>query len=269
MPPKKSGRKKKAPKPAPTRTPEPEHPDTPEPAETPEQTADTAHASSEIEDKDGDQEGNTSPDPRDSSPAPESEDDAISTQASNARGKRWLPWQDRYLVKEVDETRPFLQPSSESTQAWDELARNLQKNSRKDGEQSEIQRTGNACRTRFKYIMKHHRVRGLLIFSLYISDDYLQEKNTKSLQKTGTNELVTAHIELLDTLMALMDDKKEEQLTKTSKDKGKVDLEAKAGMEFREAAMTGQVPREKLTSITQLDSATTREKQGQRNAKRQ
>ncbi|THU77872.1 hypothetical protein K435DRAFT_786508 [Dendrothele bispora CBS 962.96] len=168
-------------------------------------------------------------------------------QSRNARSPNWKPWQDRYLVQMVDKLRPFEVGRHEVRNAWDELAAALKKESSQQSSKSTIDRTGSACRSRFHSLMKFH-----------------EQEQTRSKQKTGTNEEVDAHIRLLDNLV---EQYHESKLTSKDTNQHKLDLEKQAGLEIRDAAMRSLVPRENLTDVAEGD-ASIRERQGQRKRKR-
>ncbi|KIJ33505.1 hypothetical protein M422DRAFT_264435 [Sphaerobolus stellatus SS14] len=166
----------------------------------------------------------------------------------NAKSPNWLPWQDRFLVREVFKHRPFLKSRPEVVSMWNFVARKLKEDSKHDG--SVIDRTGPACRRRFKRLIHAHR-----------------KSETRSLQKTGTNEEVNSHIETLTDLMALIEgyDAAKKEFLDISMEQ--CDLQTKASYEMRDAAMTGQVDRSTLIDVMQLEGATVRERQGQRKRK--
>ncbi|KIJ48870.1 hypothetical protein M422DRAFT_247235 [Sphaerobolus stellatus SS14] len=190
------------------------------------------------------------------SPGPEagsqdtSQSPAGNRQARNAKNPHWQPWQDRFLAKVVFTYRPFLVDRREVAAAWDELAQRLLEDSRSQGPRSVIDRTGGACRTRFKRLIRTHKI-----------------NETKSLQKTGTDEEVSDHIKTMTELVALVDGHEASKAEFLSTTKKQQDLQQKAALEMRDAAMKGCVPRTKLTDVTQLPEATVREKQGQRKRK--
>ena len=72
---------------------------------------------------------------------------------------RWLPWQDRYLAQEVLKHRPFAAGRGNEGSAWVTLAEELRKDSGRQGLQSVIDRTGEACRARMKLLLQAHQVR--------------------------------------------------------------------------------------------------------------
>ncbi|KAF8954131.1 hypothetical protein BDZ97DRAFT_1928712 [Flammula alnicola] len=167
-------------------------------------------------------------------------------QAKNARSPLWLPWQDRFLASEALKLRPFLEPRGKPAQdAWDHLAQCLFEDSITLG--SAIQRSGPACRARFKKLLEAHK-----------------KAETRSLQKTGTDEQVDEHLENMTNIAALVDVQASEKEGKATGVKNKADKEQQAALELRDAAMMGVVPRQTLSDISQLDGATWREKRGQR-----
>ncbi|CAK5266198.1 unnamed protein product [Mycena citricolor] len=181
------------------------------------------------------------------------ESDESSTQARNATSKRWLPFQDRYLAQAVDQRRPFAEAPSDRNTAWDDTSDILRTYSQAQGPQSVVDRTGSSCRSRFTKMMDHHR-----------------KDETRSLMKTGAVEEISEHLKLMTELQALMDD--QERIPppkKTSKAKKKEAIERQAGLEMRDAAMTGLVDTSTLTDVTQIEGSTFREKQGQRRRRRE
>ncbi|KJA13661.1 hypothetical protein HYPSUDRAFT_209361 [Hypholoma sublateritium FD-334 SS-4] len=172
-----------------------------------------------------------------------------SRQAQNARRQHWLPWQDRFLVQEIFSHRPFLAPAGKAREeAWDKLAVALLEDSAQSG--SAIDRTGDSCRSRFKRLVDAHK-----------------SSETRSLQKTGTNEEIDGHIETMTELVSLLDAQSDDRANKSLRAKGKEELEAQAALELRDAAMKGRVLRQALTDVTQLEDSTLREKAGQRESK--
>ncbi|KIJ36838.1 hypothetical protein M422DRAFT_260703 [Sphaerobolus stellatus SS14] len=111
------------------------------------------------------------------SPGPEagsqdiSQSPAGNREARNAKKTHWQPWQDRFLTKVVLTYRPFLVDHCEVAAAWDGLAQRLLEDSRSQGPRSVIDRTGGACRARFKRLIRTQKI-----------------NETMSLQKTGTDE---------------------------------------------------------------------------------
>ncbi|KIJ24165.1 hypothetical protein M422DRAFT_275118 [Sphaerobolus stellatus SS14] len=142
------------------------------------------------------------------------------------------------------------QPRNVLQAAWDELARQMAIDSCKLGPVSEIKRTGSACRSRFNKILEAHR-----------------RDETKSLQKTGTNEVVDEHIKNLTELVSLVDGHDTEKVQRSAKAKKKESIERTAALELRKAAMGRLVDSTGLMDISQLEGATIREKQGQRKRK--
>ncbi|THU76939.1 hypothetical protein K435DRAFT_812937 [Dendrothele bispora CBS 962.96] len=175
------------------------------------------------------------------------EDQVDAQQSRNARAPNWKPWQDRYLVQMVDKLRPFEAGRHETSKAWDNLSIALKAESSKKGPKSTVDRTGTACRSRFLLLVKFH-----------------EQEQTRSKQKTGTNEEVDEHVRLMDDLVEQVRESKLEGKNKTQK---KDDTEKQAGLEIRDAAMKSLVPRENLTDIAGED-APIRERQGQRKRRR-
>ncbi|KAJ6535496.1 hypothetical protein B0H19DRAFT_1271251 [Mycena capillaripes] len=171
-------------------------------------------------------------------------------QSQNARSARWLAWQDRSLVQAVERHRPFNAARGDATRdAWDSLAVELLRDSTING--TAINRTGPACRARFLKLLKAHNA-----------------DQTRSLQKTGTDEEVDAHIELLTQVAELVQARVLEKDEKSTVARKKADVETRAALELRDSAMKGLVRREALTDVAALEGASMREKQGQRKRRR-
>ena len=80
-------------------------------------------------------------------------------QSQRARSPRWQPWQDRYLIEEVYNLRPFeASRGSASSHAWQTLSRQLFDKTTRIGPHSIVDRSGEACRSRFRVLMKAQRV---------------------------------------------------------------------------------------------------------------
>ncbi|KAJ7366316.1 hypothetical protein DFH08DRAFT_797307 [Mycena albidolilacea] len=184
--------------------------------------------------------------------APDSDDDGVDSaenetddthqQAHNARSPAWRPWEDRLLVGQVDSDRPFEKPRCTRIEAWDGLAYEIGRSN------PSFQRTGEACRARFNVLRKKFKA-----------------DEARSLQKTGTDEEINDYIETLGELCALFD----AGITAAAdKSWNKVDMEASAGLELREASMKGLVRRDRLLDIASLPGSSVRERQGQRGTKR-
>jgi hypothetical protein len=120
---------------------------------------------------------------------------ALSFRATNARSPRWQSWQDRYLTQAVDQTRPFLLPSSEREEGWNRTAEVLLWDSSAVGARSTVDRTGSACKNRFMKLMKEHKVCRSPVSSIsaYI---LLQKGEMESHMKTGAVEEVSEHIKV-------------------------------------------------------------------------
>ncbi|KAF6742219.1 hypothetical protein DFP72DRAFT_1179447 [Ephemerocybe angulata] len=177
------------------------------------------------------------------SPSP----DRVSKQVKNARQPNWRAWQDRALIEEALSLKPFLESKGAPIQeAWDTLADTMHRHTAQNGGTS-IDRTGAACRARFKVIMDAHK-----------------RNEARSLQDTGTNEDVNEHIMRLTTIAALIKDHEDEKERKAASAKSRTSAETKAALELRDAAMKGTVKRDTLTDIAELPGSTVRERQGQR-----
>ncbi|KAJ7602476.1 hypothetical protein B0H17DRAFT_1222775 [Mycena rosella] len=158
-----------------------------------------------------------------------------------------MPWQDRLLIQEVEKHRPFTAARGDATRdAWAALAVELLKDSAING--TAVDRTGPACLARFQKLLKAH--------------------NTKSLQKTGTDEEVNQHIELMTQVAELFDAQKFARHERSAAAQKKADVETMAALQLRDGAMRGLVRRENLTDFALLDGASVREKQGQRKRRR-
>ncbi|KAJ6554738.1 hypothetical protein B0H19DRAFT_1154409 [Mycena capillaripes] len=183
----------------------------------------------------------------------ELEDDAdldpeIRLQAQNACAPAWQPWQDRLLIVQVSADRPFLVPRHSRMAAWDGTADALAVSSAQQGQNSYFTRSGEACKARFNYLKKKYKA-----------------DQARLLQKTGTDEEVNEFMELLGDLCLLLD---AETASSSHTTRNKIDLEAQAGVELRDASMRGLVRRDRLVDVASLASAMARERQGQRGQKR-
>ncbi|KAJ6454240.1 hypothetical protein C8R47DRAFT_1228742 [Mycena vitilis] len=173
-----------------------------------------------------------------------------STQSHNARSGRWIPWQDRLLIQEVEQHRPFEAERGDPTKdAWASLAVKLLQDSTTNG--TPVDRTGAACLARFQKLLKAHN-----------------KDQTRSLQKTGTDEEVNQHIELMTQVADLFEARKSARGSKSDTARKKADVETIAANELRDSAMRGLVRREGLTDVASLEGASVREKQGQRKRRR-
>ncbi|KAI0782876.1 hypothetical protein C8Q75DRAFT_737354 [Abortiporus biennis] len=147
------------------------------------------------------------------------------------------PWEDRYLVAEVYQVRPFEQPSgAEAVQAWDEVEKGIQKASLGNPYAVDLRHSGGACKARMSHLEK----------------------------KTGTNEEVDEYMWLLSEIVAMIDADKIQDTSLFKQTKYKAALEKQAGEELQDASMEGLICRESLTDITASNDATTWEKQAQR-----
>ncbi|KAJ6459350.1 hypothetical protein C8R45DRAFT_555909 [Mycena sanguinolenta] len=178
----------------------------------------------------------------------EQADHKLSQNAQNARSQRWLPWQDRILVAQIDADRPFLRrKAAERTTAWNATANTVNTSIAKSAKNTVALRSGEACWVRFNLLMKKFKA-----------------DEARSLQKTGTYEEVDEFIHALGDLCALAD---AENVTAARKTKHKADLQNTSGLQLRDAAMNGLVKRETLVNVASLDDASVRERQGQRTRK--
>jgi hypothetical protein len=108
---------------------------------------------------------------------------------------RWQSWQDRYLTQAVDQTRPFLLPSSERKEGWNRTADVLLRDSSTVGARSTVDRTGLACKNRFMKLMKERKVCRSPVSSI-LAYILLQKGETESRMKTGAVEEVSEHIKV-------------------------------------------------------------------------
>ncbi|KAJ6456921.1 hypothetical protein C8R45DRAFT_1033891 [Mycena sanguinolenta] len=169
------------------------------------------------------------------------------SQVTNARSPRWQSWQDRYLAKAVDQTRPFLLPPSDREEGWNRTAELLLRDSSAVGDKSVVDRTGSACKNRFMKLMKEHK-----------------KGEAESRMKTGEVEEVSEHLKLMTELQAIMNDHEVSAKDSSAKSKRKAAFEEEAGKQLRDAAMKGLAQCEGLIDVSELDGASVREKQGQR-----
>lgn len=84
--------------------------------------------------------------------------DPNTTQSHNARAPPWQPWQDRLLITQVNEDRPFLMPRRSRNTAWDSTANSLAHSSAQQGPNSYFTRTGEACKACFNILRKKYKV---------------------------------------------------------------------------------------------------------------
>ncbi|KAK6992322.1 hypothetical protein R3P38DRAFT_2802804 [Favolaschia claudopus] len=173
----------------------------------------------------------------------------LSQNALNAQAKRWESWQDRVLVQQANNDRPFLLDNPQERAAgWDNTATAVNATVSKTARKPWSPRTGEACRKRLKRLI----------------DEY-KAGEAVSLKQTGINEEVDHSIVLLGEIAALADG---EVIADSRKAKKKQDLEAQSGAEMRAASMRGLVNTAALCDLSSLDGATARERQAQRGGKR-
>ncbi|KAJ7340730.1 hypothetical protein DFH08DRAFT_1012874 [Mycena albidolilacea] len=145
-------------------------------------------------------------------------------------------------VDDVDSDRPFEKPRRARREAWDSVAYEIGRSN------PSFQRTGEACKARFNVLRKKFKA-----------------DEARSLQKTGTDEEIDDYIETLGELCALFD----AGITAAGdKSQNKAEMEARVGLELREASMKGLVQRGKLVDIASLAGSSVRKRQGQRGNKR-
>ncbi|KIJ40479.1 hypothetical protein M422DRAFT_256740 [Sphaerobolus stellatus SS14] len=164
--------------------------------------------------------------------ATSAESPAINSHTQNAKSPKWLPWQDRFLAREVFAHRPFLAGQHKISAAWDTLAAKM-----KEDSGDEIERTGSACRTRFKLLIKH------------------QKKNeTRSLQKTGTNEEIDDHIKVMIDLVDLVEGYEASKEEFTASTKKQQEMQQKAALQMRASVREKQGQRKrKLMALSESD----------------
>ncbi|KAJ6562278.1 hypothetical protein B0H19DRAFT_1259868 [Mycena capillaripes] len=117
--------------------------------------------------------------------------------------------------------------------------------------ETQAQNARAVCRARFQKLVKAHKA-----------------DQTRSLQKNSTDEEVDEHIKLLIQVVELVNTRDLQKDERSAASRKKADVETKAALELRDAAMRGLVWCETLTDVAQLEGASVRERQGQRNHKR-
>ncbi|KAK7006921.1 hypothetical protein R3P38DRAFT_3213697 [Favolaschia claudopus] len=148
--------------------------------------------------------------------------------------KRWESWQDRVLVQQANNDRPFLLDNPQERAAgWDNTATAVNATVSKTARKPWSPRTGEACRKRLKRLI----------------DEY-KAGEAVSLRQTGINEEVDHSI-----VVSLADG---EVIADSRKAKNKQDLEAQSGAEMRAASMRGLVNTAALCDLSSLDGATAR-----------
>ncbi|KAF5367532.1 hypothetical protein D9758_003603 [Tetrapyrgos nigripes] len=220
---------------------EPESSESPEPESSP-----SSQAESSGDEGSGTEDEHTSADEADLDGDSQLEDIGTNSKAGNRQSSNWLPWQDRALIQQVNKVRPF-EAKGKSGQKWEEVSHDLLQSQSEDGtKKTPIQRSGESCKRRFNRLIEAH-----------------QRGESESLQKTGTNEEVTGHVQLMAEIYSLFIENQSNVKSLSAKAQQKVQNEANAGLELREASMKGMVPREGLTDVA-VGNATVRERQGQR-----
>ncbi|KAF5346677.1 hypothetical protein D9758_013231 [Tetrapyrgos nigripes] len=201
-------------------------PQEPESSESPEpESSPSSQAESSGDEGSGTEDEHTSADEADLDGDSQLEDIGTNSKAGNRQSSNWLPWQDRALIQQVNKVRPF-EAKGKSGQKWEEVSHDLLQSQSEDGtKKTPIQRSGELCKRRFNRLIEAHQLMAE-IYSLFIEN----QSNVKSL---------------------------------SAKAQQKVQNEANAGLELREASMKGMVPREGLTDVA-VGNATVRERQGQR-----
>ena len=85
-------------------------------------------------------------------------------QHGNAKHAHWQPWQDRFLALEAFKLQPFGEESGKEVDvAWDRLAVVMLEDSQHVGNRSIIDRTGPACKARFRKLVETHKVRNFCL----------------------------------------------------------------------------------------------------------
>ena len=85
-----------------------------------------------------------------------SEDD----KGTSGRGARWLPWHDRFVVREIIASKPFQAgKGKDQEEAWAKAASAIKAESRRQNTASVIDRSGDAVRAHIKKLLNAHRVR--------------------------------------------------------------------------------------------------------------
>ncbi|KAG8893190.1 hypothetical protein FRC00_010872 [Tulasnella sp. 408] len=90
------------------------------------------------------------------------------------------------------------------------------------------------------------------------------EEQTRAMQATGTDEEVDEHVQTMTEAVQLIDDLQVRGEKASESAKLKMEKERQAGIEMRRAAMQNMVLREELIDVADLETATVRERQGQR-----
>ncbi|KAK7046810.1 hypothetical protein R3P38DRAFT_2765567 [Favolaschia claudopus] len=226
------GRKSAATKPPPAhRSPSPAASPEPEQGSEYEENHDEEEEDREEEEDDCDEEEEDDGD---------GESGEVTQNAQNARSQHWQPWQDRVLVQQANTDRPFLLNNlQQRATAWTATADAVNATISKTATRPWTPRSGEACRKCLQRLIAKFKTR-----------------EAESLQKTGTNEEVTEFMHVLGELSALADG---EVVASSRKVKTKQGLEA---------AMKGLVKSDRLCDLSSVDSATARERQGQRGTKR-
>ncbi|KIJ23156.1 hypothetical protein M422DRAFT_276327 [Sphaerobolus stellatus SS14] len=93
------------------------------------------------------------------------------------------------------------------------------------------------------------------------------KNETRSLQKTGTDEDINTHIQNMTDITALIDSHVSANKELSNVSKAKANREHQGSLELRIASMTGVVPRNTLTDVTEGMGASHQEKQAQRKRK--
>ncbi|KIJ37148.1 hypothetical protein M422DRAFT_260303 [Sphaerobolus stellatus SS14] len=106
----------------------------------------------------------------------------------NARSPNWLPWQDRFLLREVSAHRPILASRHDAAAERNSLAARLKENSRKQA----------------------HR-----------------QNETHSLQKTGANEEIDEHVQTMTNVVGLIggNQASKKEFLNTKKEQHKLEME--------------------------------------------
>ncbi|KAG0125364.1 hypothetical protein HOY82DRAFT_543193 [Tuber indicum] len=138
------------------------------------------------------------------------------------RGAAWQPWEDQALVRQVQEDDPILSQLGRKEDRWREVLTSLTGYG--------MSRSWSSCKDGMEKLVQWHK-----------------REETRSKQKTGTNEEVTDYIERLDDITL-----RYESLSKNSKIKqqAKMTIEKKReyGKKLRESSLAGVVKKCSLES---------------------
>ncbi|KAG0136753.1 hypothetical protein HOY82DRAFT_599019 [Tuber indicum] len=141
---------------------------------------------------------------------------------SRKRGAAWQPWEDRALVQQVQADDPILGQLGRKEERWSEVSKGLTRYG--------MSRSWSSCKDRMEKLIQWHK-----------------KAETRSKQKTGTDEEVTAHIKILDDITlryeSLSKNFEIRQLAKTSLEKKREE-----GKKLRQCSLEGLVRKRSLES---------------------